>query len=145
MPVYGIAQGTCPFSVHHPDAWQMGQVGVVQVFVQKRQGLVHGLAQEVDLRGDGHGLGHLHLAGAVTAAAALELGGGDGLLLDVDQVFYIGMGADDAALDEQRPLGVRQGADSARQAHGDYLHGVSFFQLLRVDGLLVRGFQAAVQ
>ena len=40
MPVYGIAQGACPFSVHHPDAWQMGQVGVVQVFVQKRQGLV---------------------------------------------------------------------------------------------------------
>ena len=98
----------------------MGQVGVVQIFVQLRKGLVHGLSQKIDLRGDGEGLGHAELSGAGPLRAA---GGVAVLFLHQDQIPDVGLGADDAALDEQVALMVRQGADGALQPHGNDADG----------------------
>ena len=41
----------CPSSVHDADGFQMGKIGVVQVFIQLCDGLVGGQTQKVDLRG----------------------------------------------------------------------------------------------
>ena len=88
----------------------MGQIGVVQIFVQLRKGLVHGLSQKIDLRGNGKGLGHAELSGAGPLRAA---GGVAVLFLHQDQILQVGLGADDAALDEQVAFMVRQGTDGA--------------------------------
>ena len=74
MPVYGIAQGAGSFAVYHADAGKVRQVGVVQILVQGGKRLVHGLAQQVNLRGDGKRLGHFELAGARPGGAALKRG-----------------------------------------------------------------------
>ena len=140
MSVYGIPQSTCPFAVYYADVGQVCQVGVVQVFVQDGEGFVHCLAQQVNLRGDGERLGHLELAGAGTGIAALKGRSGDGLFLGVDQVLYVGVGADDAALYEQGAFGVGQRADRALQAHGNNLYGIALFQFFGVYGFLFRGF-----
>ena len=44
------------------DAGKMGKSGIVQVFVQGGHGLVHCLAQQVDLRAYREGFSHLHLS-----------------------------------------------------------------------------------
>ena len=64
MPLDSVSECAGAFAVDDADAWQVGKVGVVQIFVELRQGLVCGHAKEIDLCGDGQGFAHLHAAGA---------------------------------------------------------------------------------
>ena len=134
----GAPQCSGALAVDNPDTGKMGQIGIIQIFVQLVYGLVHRLAQQIDLRGDGHGLGHLQLAGASGTAAGDPGGGGDGAFIDQDQIFHIGLGADDAALHEKSTLGVGQAADGALKAHGEDFYGVALFELGRIHGFSVR-------
>ena len=47
------------------------------------------------------------------------------LFLYQNQVFDVGLGADDAALDEQISLVIRQRADGSLQSHGNDADGFS--------------------
>lgn len=58
--MYRVAEGTGALSVHDADGFQMGKIGVVQVFIQLCDGLVGGQTQKVDLRGDGRGFPKTH-------------------------------------------------------------------------------------
>ena len=53
-----FAKGAGAFSVDHPHGVQMGEKGVVQIFIQLRDCLVHGFSEQIDLRADGQGFAH---------------------------------------------------------------------------------------
>ena len=72
-----FAQRAGPLAVDHPDRIEMGQDGIVQIFVQLRDGLIHRPSQQVDLRADGEGLAHLD----PSAAGMLFPGSGKWILL----------------------------------------------------------------
>ncbi len=82
----------------------MGQVGVIQIFVQLGKRLIHRPAKQIDLRGNGIGLGHLQFAGR----RPLHLTGIDRLLLDQYQIIQRYLGPDDAALYKQLAVLIRQ-------------------------------------
>ena len=70
-------------AVHHTHLGKMGQIGVVQIFIKLRNGLVHSKSDQIDLRGNGEGFGHLD--SALGGAALLSEGsrrahGGAGFL-----------------------------------------------------------------
>ena len=133
MLLDGLAQGTSPLAMYDADVFQMchthlgkvGQVGIVQVLIQYGNGLVHGHADQVHLRGNGEGLGHPELAGICFGHRRC----GNCRFLDADKVFYVRGGAHDAALHEEVALCIRQAADRTLEPHGNNAHGIAFFEL----------------
>ena len=48
-----LPQGAGALAMDDGDVFQMGQIGIVQVLIDHRSGLIEGHAPEVDLRGYG--------------------------------------------------------------------------------------------
>ena len=50
--VDSLTQGTGALAVHDPYTGQMGQVSVIQIFIQLAESLIHCFAQKIDFRAD---------------------------------------------------------------------------------------------
>ena len=50
------------FSVNHPDLRKMGNIGIIQVFIQLRNRLIYSQSQQVDFRRDRSRFGNLDSA-----------------------------------------------------------------------------------
>ena len=94
-------------------------------FGEGGEGFVYRFAQQIDLRGNGEGLGHPELAGICFGHRRC----GNRRFLDADKVFYVRGGAHDAALHEEVALCIRQAADRTLEPHGNNAHGIAFFEL----------------
>ena len=125
MLLDGLAQGTGPLAMYDADVFQMCQISVVQIFIEGGEGFVYRFAQQIDLRGNGEGLGHPELAGICFGHRRC----GNRRFLDADKVFYVRGGAHDAALHEEVSLCIRQAADRTLEPHGNNAHGIAFFEL----------------
>ena len=69
MSLHRVAECARAFSVNDAHGRQMCQISVVQIFVEKRNGLVGRLTDEIDLCGDGGGfapVSYTHLLGEGT-------------------------------------------------------------------------------
>ena len=105
--------------MYDADLRKMRQVGIIQVFVEYRDRLIDGHANQVDLRRYAEGLGHLDLAASASGSAgttrmrAGKSRSGDGCFLDHFQIADIDEGAQNSHLYIQIALGVRQGADGS--------------------------------
>ena len=100
------------------------QISVVQIFIEGGEGFVYRFAQQIDLRGNGEGLGHPELAGicfghrsVVIVASSMRT-----------RSFMFGGGAHDAALHEEVALCIRQAADRTLSPWNN-AYGIAFFEL----------------
>ena len=57
--VYTLAKSTGSLSVNDADTGKMSDVGVIEIFVELCDCLVHGFSEKVDFRGNACGFGHL--------------------------------------------------------------------------------------
>ena len=126
MLLDGLAQGTGTLAVYDADVFQMCQISVVQIFIEGGEGFVYRFAQQIDLGGNGEGLGHPELAGICFGHGRC----GNRRFLDADKVFYVCGGAHDTALHKEIALCIRQAADRTLESHGHNAHGIAFFELL---------------
>ena len=90
---------------------QVGNIGIIQIFVKLCHGFVYGHAQHIDFRGNAEGFGHLDVAASAALAAGFQSRTADRILLKQLQVAYVHLGAQDAHLDKYVALGVRKAAD----------------------------------
>ena len=79
MLLDGLAQGTGTLAVYDADIFQMCQIGVVQIFIEGGEGFVYRFAQQIDLGGNGEGLGLrslpvfvLDMVGVVIVASSMR-------------------------------------------------------------------------
>ena len=56
------SQSTGSPSVYNADLRKMGEVSIIQIFVEDRHRLVRGHSDQIDFRGDREGLRHLDLS-----------------------------------------------------------------------------------
>ena len=52
MLVYAGTKSSGSFSVNHPNLRKMGNIGIIQIFIQLRNRLIYSQTQQVDFRRD---------------------------------------------------------------------------------------------
>ena len=111
----------------------MGQISVIQVFIQFCNGFIYRTSQKVDLGGHGEGLGHFQLAGVGTLQGRCC----NSLFFYRYEIVNIRLHSHNSTLYEEVAPGIRQCIHNSFQIHGNDLYGISFFQFLGIHGLLV--------
>ena len=85
----------------------MGNVGIIEIFIQLHNRLVNGLSEQVDFCTDGCRFGDFDLAGAGFA----EIASGEHSIIQFFQIPDVYLGTQDPHLNEQVAFCIRQRAD----------------------------------
>ena len=107
--VYRFSKRPCSLSVYDAHARHVGEVGVVQVFIQLGDRLVGSLSEQIDLDADGSGFRHSDFPAAsltLVGRRCLDVG-------DFFQILNIYLRAQNTHLYEEISLCVRKRADGS--------------------------------
>ena len=101
------------FSVDNADTRQMGEISVIEIFVEFGNRFIHRFSEQIDLGRNRGSLGKLRFS----AACAGDGRASDDSLVDQHKVGDMHFGPHDTHLDEEISLRIRAGADSTFDIH----------------------------
>ena len=126
MVLYCIPQGTGTLAVDNAHGRNVGEVGIIKVFVKMGKSLVHSHAYKIDFRGKGCGLGCLQGTGTTYTL----LGTGFAAVLKNNYIIDIDLGVEYTHCHGKVAAVVRKCMNCSFKVHAQNLDTVAYVEIL---------------